>query len=449
MVEHTTHNRVVGGSNPPAATTFWDLGRPGEGGGASSSWAGLEQAKPPAPGRILVAISGGADSTALLSWLTEQGREVVAAHFDHALRLGSAAEADHVARLCRRLQVGLIQERRSGPLAHPNLEAAARQARYEFLERARGQAGCASIATAHTADDVVEGVLMHLRRGCALAGLRGIPRERGMVVRPLARVWRREVLGYLRARRLGFVVDPTNLEADKYTRSRVRHQLLPALEAARPGIKERLLRVAERAEAWQEELETRARNVGDLREGLKAAPAAVRYEAYRQLYGDQPALERRHLAQIDSLLLRGRAGQSLDLPRGRRLVVSAERVAFASGPPAPAPDLAHPSLHLSSCPGCEDPRAVHLEARLAPGLSLGARRPGLRLRPAPHGRERKVQDVLVDARVPRAWRDQLPLVFSGPQLAWIPGVALDVRFRPRPGAPLVHVGVEGGAAWRW
>src|SRR5258708_10080280 len=116
-----------------------------------------------APGeRVLVAFSGGPDSTALLLGLREAGHDVVAAHFDHALQPGSEAAALHAGRLCRSMGVTFLSERRTSPLPKGSLQAAARSLRYAFLERCAEQAGASTIAVGHTADDLVEGTLMHL-----------------------------------------------------------------------------------------------------------------------------------------------------------------------------------------------------------------------------------------------------------------------------------------------
>src|SRR5579864_4401359 len=132
--------------------------------------------------RVLVALSGGPDSTALLLMLREQGADVVAAHYDHALQPASAEVAAHVTRLCDELGVALISDRRESPLPKGSLQAGARALRYAFLERAAARCGATSIALAHTADDVVEGAVLHLLRGCGIAGLRGMPSRRGMYV---------------------------------------------------------------------------------------------------------------------------------------------------------------------------------------------------------------------------------------------------------------------------
>src|SRR5690242_280611 len=203
------------------------------------------------PGRVLAAVSGGPDSTALLIALHEAGRDVVAAHYDHALRDGSDAVARQVEALCARLGVRLITERRTSPLPRGSLQAAARTLRYAFLERARAEAGADIVALAHTADDVVEGMMLHLVRGCGLAGLRGMPAQRGHYARPLLGVWKSEVRAFLEQRGVMPHEDPANLEP-RFARVRMRTEILPQLERDRPGIARRFHAAAAAAARWQD-----------------------------------------------------------------------------------------------------------------------------------------------------------------------------------------------------
>src|SRR5207302_891141 len=200
-------------------------------------------------GRVVVAVSGGPDSTALLIALQEAGRDIVAAHYDHALRDGSDGVALQVTELCARLGVPLISERRAEPLPKGSLQAAARQLRYAFLERARIAADAHLVATAHTADDVVEGVALHLMRGSGIAGFRGMPARRGHYVRPLLGFWRSEVREFLRRRGVVAYDDPANLEP-RFARVRARLFILPALERDRPGILRRFHAAATAASRW-------------------------------------------------------------------------------------------------------------------------------------------------------------------------------------------------------
>ncbi|HLQ62599.1 MAG TPA: tRNA lysidine(34) synthetase TilS [Candidatus Acidoferrales bacterium] len=386
--------------------------------------------------RLLLALSGGPDSSALLLALLELGRPVVAAHFDHGLRPGSAGDAACVAALCRALGVRLIRGRRRRPLAGGSLQAAAREQRYAFLERARLAAGADLVAVAHTADDLVEGALLHLLRGTAVAGLRGMPARRARIVRPLLGVWRSEVEAHLRARGLEPLRDPSNLDR-RFARVRVRLDLLPALEAARPGLARTLRAAAARAAELQDQLEARAERVLAGDSELAREPAPVRAEAIRQMYaragGRAPALSRRLLRQVDGLLEPGPGGRGLDLPGGVRARVVRRRLDLV---PAPGEPPAW-RLRVRRCRGCAAPGAAHL--RLGLRLELGRRSPGLRLRPLGGRGTRKLQDVLVDAGVPREDRDRLPLVFAEGRLAWVPGIAVDAALAALPGQPSQHV----------
>ena len=371
-------------------------------------------------GRLLVAVSGGPDSTALLIALHEAGRDIVAAHYDHALREGSDAVACQVAGLCARLSVALITERRSRPLPKGSIQAAARELRYAFLDRARAEAGADWVVTAHTADDLVEGAVLHLLRGCGIAGLRGMPARRDRYVRPMLRVWRKDVSDLLERRGVAAYQDPSNLD-ERFARVRVRRHILPALERDRPGITRRLHAAALAA--------------AKLQEAAEKEPTAV--EALKRLYADaggrRPGLSRAHLEAMLRLAGGGRGGRGVDLPGGLRFRIVGKLMQIVPSQPA------RPTVRLDvhSCAGCSEESAVHLREGFE--LRLGRRRPGLRMRPLGGRGSRKLQDIFVDARVPREDRDAWPLVFAGDRLAWVPGVAVDAELVSPSGAAGQHV----------
>jgi tRNA(Ile)-lysidine synthase len=371
----------------------------------------------------MVAVSGGPDSTALLVALHEARQPVVAAHYDHALREGSEVAARQVAALCARLGVPLIAERRAEPMPRGSMQAAARKLRYAFFERARLEAGAEVVALAHTADDVVEGAVIHLLRGCGIAGLRGMPARRGHYVRPLLNVWRKDVLAFLRERGLDAYADPANADL-RFARTRVRHVILPALERDRPGITRRLFGAAMAAAAYQ-----------DLAEKTPTAVEKLK-TMYAEAGGPQPGLSRRHLEAMLNLTGPGRGGRGVDLPGGLRFRIVGELMQIV--PAQPAGPL-RPRLDVRACAGCEEAGAAHLRSGVQ--LHLGYRTPGLRMRPVGGRGSRKLQDIFVDARVPREDRDAWPLVFAGDRLAWVPGVALDKDAAGRRGEPGVHVTV--------
>jgi tRNA(Ile)-lysidine synthase len=187
---------------------------------------------------IVLAVSGGADSVALLraaAHLRESSPGLVVAHFNHQLR-GAESQADQefVAELCERL--GLVCRIGQRPVSSPSLasEQAARDARYGFLERTANESGARYVATAHTADDQAETVLHHILRGTGLVGIAGMARVRPLgpaasLVRPMLELTRDDVLAYLGALEQRFRQDRTNQDTT-FTRNRIRHELLPLLK---------------------------------------------------------------------------------------------------------------------------------------------------------------------------------------------------------------------------
>lgn len=236
--------------------------------------------------RIVVAVSGGADSVALLCGLSELRDEceldLIAAHFHHRLR-GDEADADaaFVEALARSQGMSFVighAPADTDPHA-TGIEARAREQRYQFLV-STATAQCAPlIMTAHTADDLTETVLHHLFRGTGVAGLRGIPRERELaseirVVRPLLSVSRADVLAYLQAREQQFRTDSTNVDL-RFHRNWLRHQLLPEIRAVYPHADAGLQRLSQQAEELAAALAFWANQLLNAAV-LDATPSAVR-----------------------------------------------------------------------------------------------------------------------------------------------------------------------------
>jgi tRNA(Ile)-lysidine synthase len=256
---------------------------------------------------VLAAVSGGADSVALLRALLQirsrGAGQIVVAHFNHRLR-GEESDLDQacVERLSQELGVrcvvGQADEKLGGRREGQGFEGAARQARYEFLASAAGQSGARYIATAHTADDQVETILHNIIRGTGLAGIAGIPRfrrltEQATLVRPLLDVQRMEILEYLKALRQPFRNDATNQLAE-YTRNRIRLELLPILEREfNPKVREALLRLAQIAGQTDEFLDQGAEQL--LSGASRRINDGVEIEIAR-LAGVHPALARQALA---------------------------------------------------------------------------------------------------------------------------------------------------------
>lgn len=400
---------------------------------------------------VLVALSGGPDSTALLAVLAALSRSgrvgaVRACHVDHGLREGSHEDQARCAALCASL--GVPFDARRVQVGPGNLQAEARRARYAALRAAAREAGAARIATGHTRTDQAETVLLRLLRGAGARGLSGIPARRGALVRPLLGASRPEVLGYLSRRALPFLEDPTNA-SPRFLRNRVRAELLPVLAALSPAAERHLARAASLLRADERALDRAARalcrgptaSIPD----LAASPLAVRRRAVRRLWraasGRREGLAAAHVAAV-LRLLRRRAPGRVSLPGG--LEARAAYGALELGRPlaeaAPLLPVEVPGPGAWPVP-C---RRVRLVLRPpAPGGAAGpvlragavgwpllvrSRRPGDRFRPRGGRGTRKLQDWLVDRKVPRAARDRLLLLADRTgRVLWIPELSAEAE----------------------
>ena len=374
----------------------------------------------------------------------------MAAHFDHDLRPGSSESAAAAAAFAAARGIRVITGKRDCPLHPGSVQAAARQLRYRFLEEVAESERADWIVFGHTADDVVEGAALHLLRGCSLAGLRGMPERRGRIIRPFLSVWRSEVEEHLAARAIQPQRDPSNLD-HRYARVAIRLDLLPALERDRPGLKRRLHGAALAAAKLHDDLEARA-NARDDSDPTNQ-PTPVRLEHLKRLYeasgGARPGLARTHLQAMDQLAQARRTGASLDLPQGRRFRVLPQGVEIVAKDKNEdqrvheTPTLVHRPCQAQACQG--GPHTTHLDPALVDPthLRIAHRTPGLTLRPHPNSGTRKLQDLFVDAKLPRHLRDTYPLVFAGDTLVWIPGIATHAPYQAKNKANSLHVELEG------
>ncbi len=204
---------------------------------------------------VIVGLSGGADSVCLLGLLHGAGFRVEAAHLNHRLRPEADSDADHARKIAENLGIPIVVESVDvGDFAKENglsIEEAARKCRYQFLFEIARTRKAKHVAVAHTADDQVETILMHLIRGAGLGGLKGITPVTRLpefdadipLIRPILHLWRRDTESYCRQFNLEFVLDASNTD-QTYFRNRLRHSLIPDLETYNPQIKKALLRMS-------------------------------------------------------------------------------------------------------------------------------------------------------------------------------------------------------------
>jgi tRNA(Ile)-lysidine synthase len=410
---------------------------------------------------LVVGVSGGADSLALLHML--RALEFTALHaaaLDHGLRGDAgAADAAYVRDLCAAWGIPVTVGQAHLDASAPGVEARARDVRYAFLARVALEQGAAHVAVAHHADDQAETVLLHLLRGAGLRGLRGmaltvpLPGAPGLtLVRPLLDVARTDLLGYCAAHGITPRHDATNDDVS-YLRNRLRHDLLPRMAAINPQVSRGLVRLARHASRDDDYLEAeRDRLTAD---AITRTPSAVSLPRDR-FAGLHPALQHRHLywaaaalkpgtepgadliAQAVTLALAGRVGTRADLSAGVRLRVDYGAIVVEVADADPLADADRPLIATDAeipvaVPGITpvSPRWSLVIERTADGrggprlmipdgarVSLRPRRTGDRFAPRGlNGHHQTMKKWMIDHQVPQRLRLHVPLLIVDERIA--------------------------------
>ena len=435
--------------------------------------------------RLLVAVSGGSDSVALLRLLVEAqpqfGYELIVAHFDHRLRPDSEADA----RFVRDLAACLSLEAHFGAWDSPrHVEAAARSARQQFLQQTARRLGCSAIVLGHQLDDQIETVLMRLGRGSGPRGLAGMRWRRRApidIVRPLLSCGRDELVAYLRHLGQPWCDDASNIDLSK-TRNRVRLLVLPALDAALgAGWRERwspALEDQQEVTAWMRR--TAERILSRARRRAPGAPAArlqvlelaplrrlaepLRRAALQHWLDPKGTLglRRLHLIGASNLVRNGQTGQRIDLPGPVILRIEADTLVGefagmstsatgrqcgtttrteATEPPAytlqilpidtsaavQGMTVKEPATPPIWYPG--NVATVVCADRTSPPFVVRTGSPGEKVRLLGAPGTRRLTRILQDKRVPPRLRPGWPVVADSQGIVWIPGAGVAERCR--------------------
>ncbi len=433
--------------------------------------------------KVLVAVSGGPDSVCLLHVLNslkdELGIQLHIAHLDHSLRgVESDDDSQYVSALAGKLNLPVTvakkDVRAQSIQGKISLEEAAREARYRFLDETARQVGASRVAVGHTHSDQVETVLMHYLRGTGVQGLRGLrpavpmpygSKEDGIwVIRPLLNLTREQTVEYCNSLDLKPRSDSTNEHAG-FLRNRIRLELLPLLRQYNPDIDDALTRLADLAGEDADLLDAQAAAAYDqtastegcltcLDSGkLRGAPLALQRRVFRialeQAYGSLKDIEAQHVNALVGLLF-GATGRRVSLPGGVTVTNERSRMVISKPgvPVCPWPVLTR-SYDLkipgeTKMPGWDvtaeiigenyyrddDIFSASLDlAKTGRSLTVRSRNPGDRFRPLGMEHSRKLQDFMVDAAIPRSWRDTVPLVCSSSQIVWVVGWRIDNRVK--------------------
>ena len=297
--------------------------------------------------KVIVGVSGGPDSLALLYCLNSLKKELkfslYVAHLDHMLRKGSREDLEFVMGVAKKLKLPFVSTSINvkAIAGHGSVEQIARNARLGFLYKAAKDIGASKIALGHNLDDQAETVLMRVVRGTGLYGLAGILPKRRMrdvtIIRPFLDVRRSQIEGFLKKKKLKARIDPSNLQ-DAYLRNKIRHALLPSLEKYNRNIKDALKNLGETAAADYDLLLQQARSWStklgkriDIARFNRLHPAIqklVLRDNITRLKGDTRAISFKHILEIQDMILNRPSGSIVDLPKNISVVKKKNRLIF-------------------------------------------------------------------------------------------------------------------------
>ena len=426
---------------------------------------------------VLVGLSGGADSVALLEVLCALREHwklrIAAVHVHHGVRQEAWQDVELCKNLCAEKEIAFYCEYADVPkLAREwglSVEEAGRKVRYMLFKKYRQQLELDFIAVAHHQNDQAETMLFQLFRGSGLRGLSGIPVQRGCIIRPLAGVSRLEIEEYLESRQQDYVVDATNL-TDVYTRNKIRQHILPLAEEIAPGAIENMNRAGaqlreiqefmqEQAESFLEKNSQREQNsaalhiqVAALKVVHPALQKAVIMTAIEQAFHSRRDITEKHVEAIRDLLNKG-GEKVVNLPKAGVVIKTYERLTFLQKTATEeCASLVFEQLEIrpNATYVLSDGRILKTELilenkmqnipksdclkwfdydKISGALALRNRTKGDFLTINEEGARKKLQDYLVNEKVPKNVRDELLVLADGQHIVWVPGMRISAYYK--------------------
>ncbi len=442
---------------------------------------------------ILLGISGGADSLFMLDILHRLGYPLIVAHLDHQLRPESGQEAVGVRKIAENLEIPYIFEIKDAnqfAKAHKlSIEQAARQIRYEFLFRQAERLNAQAVAVAHTADDQIETILLHLLRGTGLSGLTGMqhfllpsPWSQNIpLIRPILDIWREQIIEYIQFRPYQPFQDKSNWDTT-YLRNRIRHELLPSLESYNPQIRQNIHQMAAiisedeqiihkiSSEAWQKCLLAQGAGYIQLDKNcFLGRPMGIQRRLVRrahfELLSNLVNIEFQHIEQVIAFIASPSTSKFSQLAAGL-FILDEENTIFifdqhAQLPKGYWPQICNeksfdpsgsgklnldevwelhyqikentPEIYQAALSNSDLFQAWLDYDRIKTPLIVRGRLPGDQFRPLGLvGKKIKLSDFFIDQKLPHRARANWPLVISIDEIVWASGFQIAYRVRLTP-----------------
>ncbi len=429
---------------------------------------------------ILIGLSGGADSVALLEVLCHMRKtwdlKLAAVHVHHGIRKEAQQDADFCEALCKERQIAFYCEYVDVPkLAKEEkltVEEAGRKARYILFEQYRQKLHLDAVAVAHHQNDQAETMLFQLFRGTGLRGMSGIPVKRDTIIRPLLAVNRTEIEAYLKQKNRSFVTDATNL-MDVYTRNKIRQHILPVAEEIAPKAVENMNRTGEQLGEIFDFMQKQAREFlaqhsnqeqanGKLTIALQpfaalhpALQKMIIIEAMECAFDSRKDITQKHIEAILQLLEK-EGEKTIQLPKQCQVVKQYEQFIFEQqfqnsedSIGAELPIEIHPnqiyllpdgrtlqtslifSNNLENIPKNDCTKWFDYD-KIRSVLMLRNREQGDFLTINDNGSKKKLQDYLVNEKVPKSERDKLLVLADGSHIVWVPGMRISAYYKVTP-----------------
>lgn len=405
--------------------------------------------------KIILAVSGGPDSMSMLRVFEkislQKGIRFGVAHYDHRLRPCSTKDAEFVEEYCSKRNIPFHLGRRTMEKKQKgeSPEEFARKLRYAFLQKVAKENGYHLIATAHTADDQIETVLLRIIRGTGIEGLRGILPRSGIIIRPFLLVWRDEVMKYIKSEKLSFIIDPTNID-NRVPRNLLRNEVIPLLLKYYPGLKESILKLWLSAlflDSYNIALKRLAEDImkkGEARIPIKGDEADVIILRYilSTIYKNAPSSRLTSLVEevvfkpgYRSITLRKgwimeRVGSEVvvrenipQCPEGKEFTINGEGEFHFMGYRINIKRFKREEIKIQS-----DPFQAFMDAeKVSFPITVRTWRSGDKFVPLGMKNRKKLQDLFTDLKIPKPTRAKYPLFISHGEIIWVGGIRISEK----------------------